>query len=72
MKLKTFFHLLGFKPRPKQYGHVIRTMEDGQSDTFATGSYVDEIVTAGDGPRLKRRTVVLDSRRIDTLLVVPL
>lgn len=52
--------------------HVVRTMESGQSDTFATGSYADEIVLGLQGPLLKSRKVVLDSRRIDTLLVVPL
>ena len=52
--------------------HVIRTMEDGQSDTFATGTYLDEIDMTTEGPQLRVRKVVLDSRRIDTLLVVPL
>jgi anthranilate 1,2-dioxygenase small subunit len=52
--------------------HVVRTMEDGQSGLFATGCYVDEIVSGLEGPRLRCRKVVIDSRRIDTLLVVPL
>ena len=27
MKLKTLFHLLGFKPKPREYGYFIRTMD---------------------------------------------
>ena len=53
--------------------HVVRTMEDGQSDTFATGRYWDLIVVGDAGvASFKERRVLLDSRRIDTLLVVPL
>jgi anthranilate 1,2-dioxygenase small subunit len=51
--------------------HVVRTMEDGASETFATGKYLD-IVTSDETPMFRERIVVLDSRRIDTLLVVPL
>jgi anthranilate 1,2-dioxygenase small subunit len=52
--------------------NIIRTMQDGGSDIFATGKYVDTIVFDGDAPRLKDRRVILDSRRIDILLVLPL
>lgn len=55
---------------------VVRTMEDGASETFVTGKYLDVIWMpgnpAGEAPALTERRVVLDSRRIDTLLVVPL
>jgi anthranilate 1,2-dioxygenase small subunit len=51
---------------------VHRTMYDGRADLFATGKYCDLISFAGGAPLFKRRRVVLDSRRIDTLLVMPL
>ena len=52
--------------------HVLRTMQDGRTDTFATGKYLDRIALGTDSCRLRERKVVLDSRRIDILLVVPL
>jgi len=51
---------------------VIRTMQDGGMDIFAVGRYLDTIVVENGAPRLKDRRVVLDSRRIDILLVYPL
>lgn len=76
-----YCHLLG-RPRiretaPGVYAartnmQVIRTMQDGGSDIFATGKYLDTIVFEGGAPRLKDRRVILDSRRIDILLVFPL
>jgi anthranilate 1,2-dioxygenase small subunit len=51
---------------------LYRTMYDGRTDLFATGKYMD-IVTETDGRLLLReRRVIVDSRRIDTLLVIPL
>lgn len=52
--------------------HVVRTMQDGGSETFVTGKYVDEIRVDAERVQFLERRVVLDSRRIDTLLVVPL
>ena len=51
---------------------VIRTMQDGGSERFATGKYLDTIVFENDTPKFKERRVVLDSRRVDVLLVLPL
>lgn len=51
---------------------VLRTMEDGATDTFASGKYLDRLVTEQGAHHLCEREVVLDSRRVDTLLVVPL
>lgn len=51
---------------------VYRTMQGGSSEVFACGKYLDTLVLADGALRLARRTVVLDSRRIDTLLVFPL
>ena len=50
---------------------VVRIMHDGASMLFATGRYVDRIVI-GDVARFEERLVVLDSRRVDTLLAIPL
>ena len=51
---------------------VTRTMSDGTMSIFACGSYLDHVVEEAGCLKLAERTVVLDSRRIDTLLVVPL
>ncbi len=52
--------------------HVVRTMADGAMTLFATGRYIDRIVDDGGELRFAERAVVLDSKRIDTLLVIPL
>ncbi len=51
---------------------VYRTMEDGQTELFALGRYLDRIEQGAGGLRFKERRVILDSRRIDVLLVLPL
>ena len=52
---------------------VIRTMQEGRMETFAAGKYLDRIVVQADGRlRFAKRLVVLESRRIDILLVFPL
>ena len=77
----SYCHLLG----PPQFGeesadgqavrsnfNIIRTMQDGGSASFAVGKYLDRIVFEDERPLFKERLVVLDSRRIDILLVLPL
>jgi anthranilate 1,2-dioxygenase small subunit len=51
---------------------VTRIMQDGGTSLFATGRYLERIAT--DGPKLlfTEKIVVCDSRRIDTLLAIPL
>lgn len=52
---------------------VVRTMEDGQMDLFAVGKYLDEIREGDDGAlKFQSRLAVIESRRIDVLLVFPL
>jgi anthranilate 1,2-dioxygenase small subunit len=51
---------------------VVRTMQDGAMTLFAAGRYVDSLVHAAAGWHFARKIVVLDSRRIDTLLAIPL
>jgi len=52
---------------------VVRIMHSGETVIFATGRYDDRIaLDAPDGPRFVEKTVVLDSRLIDTLLAIPL
>ena len=51
---------------------AVRIMHDGQSQLFATGRYLDRIAVAARPFRFVERLVVLDSRKIDTLLVIPL
>ena len=56
--------------------HILRTNADGAMVTYACGRCLDEIVMRGGGSGgemlFRKRTVVLDSSRIDTLLVIPL
>jgi anthranilate 1,2-dioxygenase small subunit len=51
---------------------IIRTMQDGGQNIFATGKYIDVIAFDDAAPKLKDRRVVLDSRRVDILIVYPL
>ena len=51
---------------------VFRIAQDGETVVFATGRYLDRVVEDGGVVRFRSRRVVLDSRRLDTLLVLPL
>jgi anthranilate 1,2-dioxygenase small subunit len=51
---------------------ITRTMQDGGGEAFAIGKYLDEIVVDGETLALRSRRVVLESRRIDVLLVIPI
>lgn len=50
---------------------LVRTMHDGEMTLFSAGRYVDRIVYDGVHARLASRTVVTDSWRYDTLIVIP-
>jgi anthranilate 1,2-dioxygenase small subunit len=51
---------------------AVRIMHDGETSLFATGRYLDRIDVSRTPFRFIERTVVLDSQKIDTLLVIPL
>ena len=51
---------------------VARILQDGDTDIFATGRYLDFYKIEDGHARLNERTVVCDSSRIDTLLALPL
>jgi anthranilate 1,2-dioxygenase small subunit len=51
---------------------VMRIMHDGDTSIFATGRYLDRIDVGREPYRFIERLVVLDSPKIDTLLVIPL
>ena len=51
---------------------VVRIMHDGGTQLFATGRYLDRVDIGSKPYRFIERTVVLDSHKIDTLLVIPL
>ena len=51
---------------------VVRILQDGDADIFATGRYLDLYKLEDDEAKLNERTVVCDSSRIDTLLALPL
>ncbi|MCH7476791.1 MAG: aromatic-ring-hydroxylating dioxygenase subunit beta, partial [SAR324 cluster bacterium] len=52
--------------------HVVRIMQEGTVSVFSTGKYLDRIVFEEGRPKFKERLVVFDSRRVDTLLVIPI
>jgi len=77
----TYCHLLGRTQietgpgavcRARTNFNVIRTMQDGGSEMFAVGKYLDMIEVQNGRPLFKARRVVLESRRVDILLVYPL
>ena len=51
---------------------VVRTMHDGEMSLFSAGRYVDEIVMDGGAARFRKRVVVPDSWRFDTLVAIPI
>jgi anthranilate 1,2-dioxygenase small subunit len=51
---------------------VARILQDGDTDLFATGRYLDLYKFENGEVKLNERTVVCDSSRIDTLLALPL
>lgn len=51
---------------------VVRIMHDGEMSLFAAGRYLDRITVAAEPYRFVERLVILDSDKIDTLLVIPL
>lgn len=51
---------------------VYRTMYTGETDVFANGKYIDLVRVDARGARFEDRKAIVDSRRFDTLLVIPL
>jgi anthranilate 1,2-dioxygenase small subunit len=51
---------------------VVRTMQEGDMTLFAAGRYLDQVRREDGAWKFARKTVVLDSRQIDTLLAIPL
>ncbi len=51
---------------------VVRTMTTGETSIFACGRYLDHIVEEAGELKFRERVAVLDSRQIDTLLVIPI
>ena len=51
---------------------VINTSQAGESSVYQTGRYLDHVVRTADGWRFKRKRVVYDTSRIQTLLAIPI
>ena len=51
---------------------VVRTMQEGDMILFAAGRYLDQVRRDDGIWKFARKTVVLDSRQIDTLLAIPI
>jgi anthranilate 1,2-dioxygenase small subunit len=78
---QSYRHILGQPAILSQNGAEIRTetpflvariLQDGDTDLFATGRYLDLYRIEDNEAKLEERTVVCDSSRIDTLLALPL
>jgi len=76
----TYCHILG-RTQIKKHGRgfegrtnftVLRTMQDGRTETFAVGKYLDQFTKTAGKTLIAERKVVLESRRVDILLVCPL
>jgi anthranilate 1,2-dioxygenase small subunit len=76
-----YCHLIGaYRILDHRNGHVlaesnfqiIRTMADGAMSIFACGRSLDKFSNKGEKPKILERIVILDSRQVDTLLVIPL
>ena len=51
---------------------IVRTLVSGPMLVFAAGRYCDRFVEVAGSLRLAERTCVLDSKQVDTLLVIPI
>lgn len=51
---------------------VVQTLQNGESQVYQTGRYIDQIVRTEQGWRFKRRQVVYDTSRVQTLLATPI
>jgi anthranilate 1,2-dioxygenase small subunit len=51
---------------------VVRTMQEGDMTLFAAGHYLDQVRRDDGTWKFARKTVILDSRQIDTLLAIPI
>lgn len=51
---------------------VLQTRRTGQTDIFSAGKYVDRIVLSNGELKFAEKRVVVDTHRVDTLLVAPL
>lgn len=51
---------------------ILRTMSEGDLSIFTCGKFLDTIVEHDGALKFKQRLIILDSRRIDTLLVIPI
>jgi anthranilate 1,2-dioxygenase small subunit len=51
---------------------VVRTMQEGDMTLFGAGRYIDQVRHQDGLWKFHRKTVVLDSRQIDTLLAIPI
>ncbi|WP_426440601.1 aromatic-ring-hydroxylating dioxygenase subunit beta [Bradyrhizobium genosp. P] len=51
---------------------IVRIMETGRMELFATGKYLDVVQVENGILKFRERVIVLDSRNVDILIVVPL
>jgi len=79
---QTYRHIVGMPTLLSESGSeastespflVVRIMRDGAMSVFATGKYLDRVISTGGGRlRFLERVAVCDSSRVDTLIALPL
>ena len=51
---------------------LMQTRMDGKTHIYSAGKYVDEFTRIGKSLRLKRRDVIFDTHRIETVMATPI
>ncbi len=51
---------------------VVQTRSNGESNVYQAGKYYDTVVRTPDGLRYKRKRVIYDTSRVQTLLATPI
>lgn len=62
----------GHEHRTQSNFTIVRTMSEGDMSIFVCGKYLDRVVEQGDSLKFRERCIILESRRIDTLLAIPI
>ncbi|KVE36927.1 anthranilate 1,2-dioxygenase small subunit AndAd [Burkholderia sp. BDU5] len=51
---------------------VVQTRSDGESSVYQAGKYYDTVVRTADGLRYRKKRVIYDTSRVQTLLATPI
>jgi anthranilate 1,2-dioxygenase small subunit len=51
---------------------VVQTLQNGESEVYQAGRYLDRVVRTGQGWRYRSKRVIFDTSRVKTLLATPI